>query len=110
MVPRTRIQQFARSQVNTSNAMPDASSLGPNLILPSAWTSSWMAPARTRGRMSSENVLGGAFLFRSQLAGVARALLLLGDWGFQWPSLRQAPSGPCIFEPGGVFFRDWKTH
>ena len=50
---------------------------------------------------------GGAFLFRSQLAGVARALLLLSDWGFQWPSLRQAPSGPCIFEPGGVFFRDW---
>ena len=51
--------------------------------------------------------LGGAFLFGSQLAGVARALLLLGDWGFQWPSLRQAPSGPCIFEPGGVFLRDW---
>ena len=57
MVPRTRIQQFARSRVDTSNAMPDASSSGPNLILPSAWTSSRMAPARTRGRMSSENVV-----------------------------------------------------
>ncbi len=30
---------------------------GPNFILPSAWTSSRMAPARTRGRMSSENVV-----------------------------------------------------
>ena len=59
MVPRTRIQQFARSRVDTSKAMVRASSSsgGPNFILPSAWTSSPMAPARTRGRMSSENVV-----------------------------------------------------
>ena len=64
-------------------------------------------PQASQAHQKAPLPLGGAFLFRSQLAGVARALLLLGDWGFQWPSLKQAPSGPCIFEPGGVFFRDW---
>ena len=67
-------------------------------------------PQASQAHQKAPLPLGGAFLFRSQLAGVARALLLLGDWGFQWPSLRQAPSGPCIFEPAAYFFGTGLVH
>jgi hypothetical protein len=37
---------------------------------------------------------------------MARGLLLIVDWGFNRPSLRQGAAGAVYFEPGGVFFRD----
>src|SRR5438445_1501859 len=36
--------------------------------------------------------------------GMARALLLLSCWGFQGPSLIQAPSGRSISSPTAYFF------
>jgi hypothetical protein len=30
-------------------------------------------------------------------------LRLIDNWGFQWPSSRQAPSGPCISNPAAYF-------
>ena len=45
------------------------------------------------------------FLFKKPaLAGLAQTLLLIGDWEFEWPSLRLAPPGRCISNPAVYFF------
>jgi hypothetical protein len=110
MVPRTRIQQFARSRVDTSKAMVRASSSGdPNVILPSAWTSSRMAPARTRGRMSSENVvstrarppvrMGLYYQIVATASITANAALAKAHWA-RMRECQASMSGKCASVPG----------
>ena len=91
MVQRSRIQRFTWLRVDTSKAMVRASSSGgPNFISPSAWTSSRMAPARTRGRTSRENAVStrarppvrGRPGRESRDRGIATAVVL--DFSDRW--------------------------